>query len=146
VLDEHTRRCLAIEVERRMTGLDVVRTLDALMALYGVVPEHVRCDNGPEFVAAAVRAWLKRSKVRTLYIARGAPWENAYSESFHARLRDEMLNGTELASLSEARATLESWRQEYNEERPHGSLGYKTPAEAFSEACRVGQRCGSGAA
>ena len=133
VLDEYTRRCLLIEVRRRITGMDVVRMLDALVALYGA-PEHLRCDNGPEFVCAAVRAWLTKAGVSALYIAPGSPWENAYAESYHARLRDELLDREEFASLAEARVLLEDWREQYNQVRPHGALGYQTPAE-FAAAC-----------
>ncbi len=132
VIDEFTRRCLLIEVRRRITGTDVVRLLDALMALYGV-PEHLRCDNGPEFVSSAVKAWLIKAKVTALYIAPASPWENAYAESYHARLRDEMLEREEFATLPQAQALLEIWREEYNQERPHSALGYKTP-EAFAYA------------
>jgi putative transposase len=135
VIDEFTRRCLTIEVQHRITGADVVAILDALMALHGV-PRHLRCDNGPEFVCSAVRAWLKRSNVSALYIAPGSPWENAYAESYHARLRDELLSREEFGTLLEARALIESWRQEYNEERPHSALGYRSP-EAFAAACRA---------
>ena len=135
VIDEYTRRCLLIEVQRRLTGTDVVRMLDALMALYGV-PENLRCDNGPEFVSSAVRAWLSKAKVTALYIAPASPWENAYAESYHARLRDEILEREEFATLDQAAALLEIWREEYNHERPHSALGYKTP-EAFAAACRA---------
>jgi len=138
VIDEYTRRCLAIEVQRRITGADVVRILDALMALYGV-PAHLRCDNGPEYVCAAVRAWLSRAKVSALYIAPGSPWENAYAESYHARLRDELLDREEFGSLLEARVLLEDWRAQYNQARPHSALGYKTP-EAFAAACAASRR------
>ena len=122
VIDEHTRRCLLIEVQRRITGTDVVRMLDALMAMYGV-PEHLRCDNGPEFVCSAVRSWVSKARVATLYIAPGSPWENAYAESYHARLRDELLDREEFGSLTEARVLLEDWREQYNQERPHSALG-----------------------
>jgi len=134
VIDEFTRECLTIEVERRMTGTDVVRILESLMALYGV-PEHLRCDNGPEFICSAVRAWVQRAKVTTLYIAPGSPWENPYAESYHSRLRDEVLDREEFATLAEARALLSGWREEYNQERPHSGLDYNTPA-AFAAACR----------
>ena len=130
VIDEYTRRCLAIETARRITGGEVVRILDALMALHGT-PEHLRCDNGPEFVGGAVRGWVKNAKVNALYIAPGSPWENAYAESYHARLRDELLDREEFATVLEARVLLEDWREEYNQERPHSALGYKTP-EAFA--------------
>jgi transposase InsO family protein len=135
VIDEFTRRCLVIETQRRMTGVEVVRILDALMALHGV-PEHLRCDNGPEFVCSAVRSWLKKAKVSALYIAPASPWENAYAESYHARLRDEVLSREEFATLLEARALLEIWREDYNQERPHSALGYQTP-ETFAAACRA---------
>ena len=140
VIDEFTRRCLLIEVQRRITGTDVVRLLDALMALYGV-PEHLRCDNGPEFVSSAVKAWLTKAKVTALYIAPASPWENAYAESYHARLRDEMLEREEFATLpQEAQALLEIWREEYNQERPHSRAGVQdirgvSPPQVVLEPC-----------
>ena len=133
VIDEFTRRCLMIETQRRITGTEVVSLLKSLMKLHGV-PEHVRCDNGPEFVCSAVRAWLRRSNVSALYVAPGSPWENGYAESYHARLRDEMLNREEFGTLAQAQSLLEIWRDEYNNRRPHGALGYVTP-EAFAESC-----------
>src|SRR5205814_2836272 len=134
VIGEFTRRWLAMELLRHITGVQVVKVLDALVKLHGGgTPQHVRCDNGPEFVCAAVRAWLKRSEVGALYIAPGSPWENAYAESYHARLRDELLDREEFGSLIEARALLEIWRLEYNGQRPHGALGYLTP-DAFAAA------------
>jgi len=139
VLDEHTRRCLTIEVERRINSAEVVRILSALMALHGV-PEHIRCDNGPEFIGAAVKKWLGRNAVSALYIAPASPWENAYAESYHSRLRDEVLCREEFATLPEAQAILQGWRQEYNQERPHSALGYQTP-DAFAAACRRAQAC-----
>jgi transposase InsO family protein len=135
VLDEFTRECLAIETQRRITGTEVVMILKALMKLHGQ-PEHIRCDNGPEFVCSAVRAWLKRSGVSALYIAPGSPWENAYAESYHARLRDELLSREEFGTLAEAQTLLEMWREQYNQERPHGGLGYATP-QAFAAASRA---------
>jgi putative transposase len=135
VIDEFTRQCLGIEAQRHITGADVVATLERLMTRHGA-PQHVRCDNGPEFVCAVVRAWLSRRKISPLYIEPGSPWENGYVESYHARLRDELLMREEFATLLEARALLELWRQEYNQDRPHGALGYLTP-EAFASACRA---------
>jgi transposase InsO family protein len=135
VIDEYTRECLTIEVERRITGTDVVKILQSLMALHGT-PQHLRCDNGPEFICSAVRAWAERAGTSTLYIAPGSPWENGYAESYHARLRDEVLDREEFATLAEARAILSGWREQYNQERPHSGLGYKTPA-AFAEGCRA---------
>lgn len=140
VVDEFTRRCLAIDARRRITGGDVVAVLTGLSKLHGGGPEHVRCDNGPEFACAAVRAWAARSGASGLYVEPGSPWENGYVESYHARLRDEVLDREEFASVAEARGLLEIWRREYNQVRPHGSLGYKTP-EAFAESCRRAGPC-----
>jgi transposase InsO family protein len=134
VLDEFTRRCLAIVVQRNMTGGDVVKVLEKLIQGHGA-PEHLRCDNGPEFACAALRRWVSESKVSTLYIAPGSPWENGYAESYHARLRDELLDREEFGTLDQARGMLEIWRQEYNTERPHSALGYMTP-QVFAETCR----------
>ena len=133
VVDEFTRRCLAIEARRGITGAAVVSVLAALVKAHGP-PGHVRCDNGPEFICEALKAWSARSGVAGLYVEPGSPWENGYVESYHARLRDELLDREEFATLAEARALLAAWRQEYNDVRPHGSLGYKTPA-AFAAEC-----------
>ena len=133
VVDEFTRECLAIEVERSMTAKDVVATLRYLFEVRGV-PQFIRSDNGPEFIAGAVKQWLKESGAETLYIEPGSPWENAYSESFNSRFEDEMLNREEFATLKEAKVLVEDYRREYNHRRPHSSLGYKTPAE-FAASC-----------
>ena len=133
VVDEYTRECLTIEVERSLNAQDVVATLRYLFELRGA-PTYLRSDNGPEFIAEAVKAWLRASGVSTLYIEPGSPWENAYSESFNGRLRDELLNREEFATLKEAKVLLEDWRLEYNHRRPHSSLGYQTPA-AFAASC-----------
>lgn len=127
VLDEYTRECLTIEVERRMTAQDVVATLRYLFELRGA-PQFLRSDNGPEFIAEAVKAWLKESGVSTLYIEPGSPWENAYSESFNSRLEDELLDREEFQTLKEAKVLAEDYRLDYNHHRPHSSLGYMTPA------------------
>lgn len=132
--DEFTRQCLTIEVERSMVAEDVVSTLEYLFEIKGE-PEHIRSDNGPEFIAEAVRSWLARRGSKTLYIAPGSPWENAYSESFNSRFRDEFLNREVFASLKEAKVLIEDHRQEYNDHRPHSSLNYQTPA-AFAASCR----------
>jgi len=139
VIDEFTRRCLAIKAERHITGADVVRVLKKLFAQHGV-PQHVRCDNGTEFVCKAVRRWLGQRKVSPLYIEPGSPWENGYVESYHSRLRDELLNREEFATLLEARGMLELWRREYNQERPHSALGYLAP-EAFALASHHAEPC-----
>lgn len=132
VVDEFTRECLTIEVERHMTGKDVARLLERLMAERGE-PGFLRSDNGSEFVARAVRQWLERSGVKTLYIAPGSPWENAYSETFNSRFRDELLNRELFTSLAEAKMLARQFQQEYNHRRPHSALGYRTPA-AFAAA------------
>lgn len=127
VVDEFTRECLSIRVKRRLNSTDVIDVLSDLFILRGV-PEHIRSDNGPEFVAKAVRKWIHAVGAKTAYIAPGSPWENGYVESFNARLRDELLNGELFYTLTEARIIIESWRRHYNSVRPHSSLGYKPPA------------------
>ena len=126
VIDEYTRECLAVEVGRRFTARDVKLTLQYLFALRGA-PEHVRSDNGSEFVAKGIQRWLNRASVDTLYIQKGSPWENGYVESFNGRLRDELLNRELFLSVPEARYVLDEWREEYNHRRPHSGLGWRTP-------------------
>ena len=134
VIDEFTHECLAIRVDRKLKSTDVIDVLSDLFILRGV-PTHVRSDNGPEFVAKAVRDWIGAVGAKTAYIEPGSPWENGFIESFNARLRDELLNGEIFYSLAEARIIVESWRRFYNTLRPHGSLGYKPPApEVFIPA------------
>lgn len=127
VLDEFTHESLAIRVARRLKAVDVIDVLSDLFLLRGV-PEHVRSDNGPEFVASSVRGWIAAVGARTAYIEPGSPWENGFIESFNARLRDELLNGEIFFSLKEAQIVIESWRRHFNTVRPHGSLGYRPPA------------------
>lgn len=127
VIDEFTRECLAIEVARSFTARDVILTLQYLFAARGA-PEHVRSDNGPEFVAREVQQWLSRAAVRTLYIQKASPWENGYVESFNGKLRDELLDRELFLSMTEARYVVDEWRLEYNHHRPHGGLGWQTPA------------------
>ena len=127
VLDEYSRESLAIVPARRFTSSDVIDVLADLFLEHGL-PEHIRSDNGPEFIAKALRAWLGRLGVRTLYIEPGSPWENGYIESFNARLRDELLNGEVFETIAEARAVTGWWREHYNRQRPHSSLGYRPPA------------------
>jgi putative transposase len=128
VVDEYSRECLALEVERSITSEEVVKTLDRLFAERGA-PRFIRSDNGPEFIAQAVKRWLAVSGVETLYIEPGAPWENAYSETFISRMRDELLDREEFANLKEAKVLAEDYRDHYNHHRPHGALGYLTPVE-----------------
>jgi transposase InsO family protein len=127
IIDEHTRECLAIEVKRKITSQDVIDQLFELFIFRGI-PKHIRSDNGPEFTAKAVRKWLERLGVKTLFIEPGSPWENGYVESFNGKLRDELLNREIFTTLTEARILIEQWRREYNHIRPHSSLGYQPPA------------------
>jgi len=127
VIDEYTRECLALRVARRLGSLQVIETLADVMLARGI-PEHIRSDNGPEFIAKELRKWLGKVGTRTLYIEPGSPWENGYCESFNGKLRDEFLNGEIFYSLKEAQLLTERWRVEYNTERPHSALGYRPPA------------------
>ena len=127
VLDEFTRECLAIDVARRITSDDVLGRLTQLFIERGA-PQYLRSDNGPEFTARAVREWLQRVGVQTLYIEPGSPWENGYIESFNGRLRDELLNGEVFQTVLEAQVICDRWRCHYNVLRPHSSLGYRPPA------------------
>ena len=127
VVDEFTRECLALEVRRSFRAPEVLAVLAGLIAQRGS-PAYLRSDNGPEFVALAVQAWLKAHAVGPLYIAPGSPWENAYVESFNSRLRDEHLNREAFASLLEAHVLAAGWRRDYNEARPHSALAYLAPA------------------
>ena len=140
VVDEFTRECLTIEVRRHFTGGDVVRTLKELFAIRGR-PRYIRSDNGPEFASKAVRKWLKKAGVGTLFIEPGSPWENGYIESFNGKLEDECLNGELFLSLAEARYIVDRWRMDYNHHRPHSMLNWMTPA-AFAASCpRKGRPC-----
>ena len=145
LVDEFTRECLAIDVARRLNSDDVLERLAWLFVTRGI-PKYIRSDNGPEFTAHAVREWLKRIGVGTLFIEPGSPWENGYVESFNGKLRDELLNREIFFTLTEAKVLIERWRREYNTLRPHSSLGYRppapvaiTPAEACSAALRMPQ-------
>jgi putative transposase len=133
IVDEHTRECLALKVDRSITSEDVIDTLAELFAIRGV-PQCIRSDNGPEFIALAIRRWLCQVDVETLYIEPGSPWENGYAESFHSRLRDEFLALEVFESLSAAKRLTRQWREDYNHHRPHSSLGYVTPIE-FAARC-----------
>ena len=127
IIDEHTRECMAIDVERRMNHQHVLARLTDLFVMHGV-PGHIRSDNGSEFIAKAVREWLGRVGVRTLYIEPGSPWENGYIESFNGKFRDELLNGEIFDTLLEAKVLTERWRRKYNSIRPHSAIGYNPPA------------------
>ena len=126
VVDEFTKEGLMIEVQRSMTSSNVIRCLDYLFALYGT-PTCIKSDNGPEFVAKRVQAWLKEKHVRVHYIEPGSPWQNGTNESFNGVFRDGCLNKWSFYSIAEARRVIEQWLKEYNEVRPHGSINMMTP-------------------
>ncbi len=127
LIDEFSRRCLAIHVARRINALDVIETLADVMLFEGI-PAYIRSDNGPEMVAKVLRHWLTGLGSKSLYIEPGSPWENGYCESFNGKLRDELLNGEIFYSLKEAQVIIEKWRVHYNTRRPHSALGYRPPA------------------
>ncbi|CAA9298003.1 MAG: Integrase [uncultured Chloroflexia bacterium] len=127
VVDEYTWECLTIRVERKLNSTQVLETLSDLFTLRGP-PEHIRSDNGPEFCAEAVKKWLKRLEVKTLFIEPGSPWENGYVESFNGKLRDELLGGEVFTTLKEAQVLIGNWREHLNRYRPHSAIGYRPPA------------------
>ncbi len=135
VLDEFTRESPAIKVDRSIRAKDVILVLEYLFMVRGQ-PEFIRSDNGPEFIANAIKKWLKEKHVETLYIEPGSPWENGYAESFNGKLRDEVLNRELFYSVKEAEVIVEDWRLDYNNHRPHSSLGYMTPA-AYATSCNL---------
>ena len=136
MIDEYTRESLAIKVGRQLRSQDVLECLSDLFIRRGI-PEHIRSDNGAEFAAIAVRTWLARLGIRTLFIEPGSPWENGYIESFNGKLRDELLNREIFDTLLEAKVLTENWRREYNQIRPHSSLGYRPPAPETREPMGV---------
>src|SRR5215210_5154379 len=133
IVDKYSRECLSIEVERSITAEDVVSTLASLFCRRGE-PACIRSDNGPEFIAKAIKRWLEVSGVGTLYVEPGSPWENAYSETFISRFSDELLKREMFADLLEAKVLVEDYRGHYNHHRPHSALGYQTPAEFVAAA------------
>ncbi len=143
VVDPYTRECLALEVDTSMGSRRVTRVLEAIMAERGV-PQAIRVDNGPEFTARHFLAWCLERKIELVHIEPGKPVQNAHVESFHGKLRDECLNASWFQNLFDARRKITAWRKEYNEERPHSSLGYRTPAE-FARAIGGEQGCGKAA-
>lgn len=126
IIDEFTREALMIKVDRKLNSRDVIDALTDLFILRGP-PEFIRSDNGPEFIAQAVRDWIAAVGSQTAYIEPGSPWENGYCESFNARFRDELLNGEIFYTLKEARIIIENWRKHFNTIRPHSALGWKPP-------------------
>ncbi len=137
VVDEWTRECLAIEVGARLNSSRVIEVLSRLMSLHGR-PTYLRSDNGSEFVATRVKEWLKMSSVQTTFIEPGKPWQNGMNESFNGKLRDECLNMEWFRNLREAKIIVEQWRRHYNEDRPHSSLNYRTPAQVCARQINIG--------
>jgi len=133
LIDEHIRECLTIRCERRWPSTKLIGALADMMVMRGI-PEHIRSDNGPEFVARELRKWLAATGTKTLYIEPGSPWENGYCESFNSKLRDDFLNGEIFYSMKELHVLAERWRVHYNTVRPHSSLGNKPPAAWLTEA------------
>lgn len=127
IIDEYTRECLSLDVRRSLRSEDVLDRLESLFVQRGT-PQYIRSDNGPEFTAKAVRSWLAQLEVQPLFIEPGSPWENGYVESFHGKLRDELLNREIFYTLRETQVLIERWRMEYNQLRPHSSLNYRPPA------------------
>ena len=126
LIDEFTRKCLAIRVARRINAIGVIETLANAMLFEGA-PTCIRSDNGPKMIAKVLRQWLVGPGTKSLYIEPGSPWENGYCESFNGKLRDECLNGEIFYSLKEAQMVIENWRIHYNTRRPHSALGYRPP-------------------
>ena len=127
IVDEYSRECLKIHINRQVKATDVSYELSELFVECGA-PDFLRSDNGPEFTAEVVRQWLQRLGVKTVFIEPGSPWENGYIESFNGKMRDELLNGEIFDTILEARVITERWRKTYNMVRPHSSLGYRPPA------------------
>ncbi|MCA1677743.1 MAG: IS3 family transposase [Actinobacteria bacterium] len=134
VLDEHTRQALVMHADRSMTADETVCQLERLITARGRAPRFLRVDNGPELTSHALRDWCRFSDAQTVFIEPGCPWQNPFVESFHARVRDELLNCEQFACLTEARVLIDDWREDYNTRRPHSSLGMRTPAQ-FAADC-----------
>ena len=134
ILDEYTRECHVLWVERALKSQDVLQWLQKAIGQHGA-PEHLRSDNGSEFIAKIVQRWLKENQIKTIYIEPGSPWQNGFVESFHGRFRDECLNREQLWTLTEARVVVGDYRQEYNRVRPHSGLGYESPAVFAARSC-----------
>ena len=145
VVDEFTREALAIRVARKLSSSDVIDVLADLFIARGA-PAHIRSDQGPEFVAEAVKGWIEGVGAKTAYIEKASPWENGYVESFNGKLRDELLNGEVFNTLKEAQVLIEEWRQHYNRIRPHSALGYRPPAPETVPVTRSQSTSGAGPA
>ena len=137
VLDECTRECHVLRADRALKSGDVIDLVKGAIVEHGA-PEFIRSDNGSEFIAKELQRWLAENKIKTIYIEPGSPWQNGHVESFNGSLRDECLDREVMLSLTEARVVIEDYRRHYNEERPHGGIGYRTPAQARIEAQALG--------
>jgi transposase InsO family protein len=135
VIDEFTRECLALLVDRSITSDKVVDLLDWLFQIYGT-PQHLRSDNGPELVAHKVQNWLSRQGCQTIYVSPGSPWENAYIESFIGKFRKECVDRYLFYTMKETRSIIDAWRDEYNHYRPHSALDYLTPTAFAAQHCQ----------
>jgi transposase InsO family protein len=129
-VDEYSRFCVELKASRSLKAKDVVKLLKKTISRYGA-PKRIRSDNGPEFVAKAIEAWLKKANISSVYIQPGSPWENAYVESFHSRFRNDCLNREWFLNLLDAKSCIEIFREEYNTIRPHSSLSYRSPIEIY---------------
>ncbi len=136
IIDEYTKECLASFVARRIRSQDVIFVLADLFIEHGM-PEHIRSDNGPEFVAKKLLKWFKTLSVKPLFIAPGSPWENGYCESFNGKMRYQLLDGEIFFTLLEAKIIIERWRRHYNEVRPHSSLGGRPPRAPETEGINM---------
>ena len=134
ILDEHTRECHVLRADRALRAHDVLTWLQKAIAEHGA-PEHLRSDNGSEFIARIVQQWLQAHHIKTIYIEPGRPWQNGFVESFHGRFRDECLNREQLWTLTEARVVVEDFRRQYNHARPHSQLEYESPASYAARNC-----------
>jgi putative transposase len=139
LIDEHTREALVVRMERRWSSAKVIEALADVMVMKGV-PEHLRSDNGPEFVEHDLRDWLQKTGAKTMYIEPPSPWEGGYCESFNSKMRDELFNGEIFYSMKELRVLAERWRKHYHTIRPHSSLRYKPPATEAWLASAARQR------
>ena len=142
VVDEFTREALEIRCERRIDADHTVRRLDWIIETTGRIPELIRCDNGPELTANAIRDWCRFSRTGAVFIEPGSPWQNPFVESFGSRIRDELLGVEQFSCLAEAKVMVEDWRQDYNHHRPHSALAMMAPARfaaAWREAAATGK-------
>jgi len=136
LIDSFTRECLALEVDSCLSSRRVTRVLDWVIQQRGA-PEAIRCDNGPEFTSRHFLSWCEDHRIRAVYIQPGRPMQNGYVESFNGRLRDECLNANWFATMTDARQKIESWRRDYNEERPHSSLDYRSPHQFVADLAKA---------